>query len=115
MSDKTNEKGRYIRGERKAGYKINQEGYIVSKVIFYGETPENVINDEIPINIKNPRWNFELNEWVDGDEYKLEKDPIDALAEELLDFKIQYNSVPCQNHKDYPALVDEILKGDDKS
>lgn len=34
----------------------------------------------------------------------------EALAVDLLEFKTAYNNVPCQNHKDYPALVDNFLR-----
>lgn len=96
----------------KTGYKIDDQGYIIEQVKFMGDTPKGVITTPFSDDIENPRWDG--TKWVDGDEYVFEKDPVDALAEELLDFKIAYSSVPCQYHQDYPVLIKKILEGDDE-
>lgn len=102
----------YEQPEKQVGYEIDSEGYIKSQVVFRGAVPESVITEEVPADIENPRWDFESEQWVDGErEYEPKKDAVDALAEELLDFKIAYNSVPCQHHKDYPAFIDELMRG----
>lgn len=98
--------------EQKTGYQVDLDGYITAEVKYRGEAPEGVITVPIPEETENPRWNGA--DWVEGDEYYVEKDPVDALAEELLDFKIAYSSVPCQYHQEYPVLVNKILEGDDE-
>lgn len=35
----------------------------------------------------------------------------ELLTENLIDFKYQYTSVPCQLHQEYPAIVDGIIEG----
>lgn len=110
----TNDHGRYERDARGIGYRVDADGYIIAEVVYHGEPPEGVITVEIPADIDNPRWDFEAGDWVNGDGYEFDIDPVDALAAELLEFKIQYNSVPCQNHEDYPALIDGLMEGKDE-
>lgn len=35
----------------------------------------------------------------------------ELLAESLIEFKMQYTSVPCQLHQEYPAIVDGLIEG----
>lgn len=35
----------------------------------------------------------------------------ELLTESLIDFKMQYTSVPCQLHQEYPAIVDGLIEG----
>lgn len=92
---------------------VDGGGYIVTPVAVFedDETSEYIVTEPIPSGITNPRWDGE--KWVSGEEIAPEKDAVDALAEELLDFKIQYNSVPCQYHKEYPALVERMMESDE--
>ncbi|KIL72510.1 hypothetical protein [Bacillus badius] len=34
----------------------------------------------------------------------------EILTESLIDFKTQYMAVPCQNHQDYPVVIDKIIE-----
>lgn len=96
------------------GVIVDGGGHIVTPVAIFEdeETSEYIVTEPIPDGVVNPRWDGE--KWVPGEEAAAEKDAVDALAEEMLDFKIQYNSVPCQYHKEYPALVERMLDDESK-
>jgi len=71
-----------------------------------------------------PKINFDTGEWEESlsqqevDELMNQpEEPTDiellggsiaTLVEEMFDFKVTYNSVPCQAHQDYPALISGI-------
>lgn len=51
---------------RKQGLEIDSEGLPILNVHFYGVVPDNVITEEVPQEIDNPKWNGK--EWVNDGE-----------------------------------------------
>ena len=56
------------RNERKIGIEIDEQGYPKLTVVYYGDTPKDVISEPIPPGLKNPKWDFESEQWVEGDD-----------------------------------------------
>lgn len=56
------------RSQRKMGVEVDEQGYPLLTIIYYGDTPENVINEQIPSGLKRPRWDFESEQWVEDDD-----------------------------------------------
>lgn len=56
------------RNQRKIGVEIDERGYPSLTVIYYGDTPENVISEQIPPGLKRPKWDFVSGQWVEDDD-----------------------------------------------
>lgn len=64
----TSDRQYWMDRERKIGVEIDEQGYPLLTVVYYGDTPEGVISEPIPSGLKNPKWDFESKQWVEGDD-----------------------------------------------
>ena len=61
--------------------------------LFNDEMPSaNMISKPVPLNLSNPIWSFELNDWVAGEPFKRPKS-VDELVQENDDLKAQVRAM----------------------
>lgn len=64
----TSDRQYWMDRERKIGVEIDEQGYPLLTVVYYGDTPEGVISEPIPSGLKKPKWDFESEQWVEDDD-----------------------------------------------
>lgn len=53
------------RKDRQTGLEVDEHGYPIVNVIFYGDQPDNVVIEPVPDTLDNPRWHFKQKQWID--------------------------------------------------